>query len=43
MKTLILNGSPRKNGDVAFLVEQLVSKEKALEVKESIIYGHESR
>ena len=25
MKTLILNGSPRKNGDVAFLVEQLVS------------------
>ena len=25
------------------LVEQLVSKEKALEVKESIIYGHESR
>lgn len=25
MKTLILNGSPRKNGDVAFLLEQLVS------------------
>ena len=25
MKTLILNGSPRKNGDVAFLVEQLAS------------------
>ena len=25
MKTLILNGSPRANGDTAFLVEKLVN------------------
>ena len=26
MKTLILNGSPRKNGDTAFLIQKLIEQ-----------------